>query len=51
MRCHQLTPATDRVDAASASVLRSMTAFTSLVQAFTAGVATSHGNEARVTAA
>lgn len=35
------------VDAAGPSVLRSMTAFTSLVQALTAGVAKSHGREAR----
>ncbi|RDI52674.1 RpiR family transcriptional regulator [Nocardia mexicana] len=35
------------VDATSPSVLRSMTAFTSLVQALTAGVAKSHGREAR----
>nr|WP_276514790.1 MurR/RpiR family transcriptional regulator [Nocardia transvalensis] len=35
------------VDAAGPSVLRSMTAFTALVQALTAGVAKSHGREAR----
>ncbi|WP_032404180.1 MurR/RpiR family transcriptional regulator [Rhodococcoides fascians] len=37
------------LDASSASVLRSMTAFTSVVQALTAGVAQIHGHEVRAT--